>query len=309
MAAHLSAIESMSEPPFSASPIRHPLVWVRNKFLAGLAVVIPLVVTFWILKLVYEFIRSLSQPLLESFAGVYNQAMPDPQLHIDIASEHFSQFVSLVGFLIPMGLVVALGVMATNVIGVRVVSAMDKLLLSIPVISFIYKSLKQVIEAFRGFGGTRSFKRVVYVDYPSPGMKLIGFVTGQYDDSRTKKNMSCVFLPGALSPMTGLLIVTETTRLEDAPLSIEDAMKMIFSGGLIAPPSEQELAARALKKPKASKQRDVRGPIPQNPDFAHLPTAEDSIDAFTDPPTTSSPSASPEKEKSAMLAGTAARER
>jgi uncharacterized membrane protein len=285
---------SETPPTASASPIRHPIVWVRNKFLAGLAVVIPLVVTFWILKLVYEFIRSLSQPLLESFAGVYNRTMPDPGLHINVASEHFSQFVSLVGFLIPMGLVVALGVMATNVIGVRVVSAMDKLLLSIPVISFIYKSLKQVIEAFRGFGGTRSFKRVVYVDYPSPGMKLIGFVTGQYEDPTSRKNMSCVFLPGALSPMTGLLIVTETTRLEDAPLTIEDAMKMIFSGGLIAPPSQEELAARSSRKPKTSKQLPVPQPqqLPQHPDFAHLPTAEDALEQFAEPKPAATP---PEK--------------
>jgi uncharacterized membrane protein len=280
-------------------------VWVRNKFLAGLAVVIPLVVTFWILKLVYDFIRSLSQPLLESFAGVYNQAMPDAKLHIDIASEHFSQFVSLVGFLIPMGLVVALGVMATNVIGVRVVSAMDKLLLSIPVISFIYKSLKQVIEAFRGFGGARSFKRVVYVDYPSPGMKLIGFVTGQYDDPKSKKNMSCVFLPGALSPMTGLLIVTESTRLEDAPLSVEDAMKMIFSGGLIGPASEEEVKAKAARKAKTAKQAAEARPLsPQHPDFAHLPTAEDSLDTFADPPTSGSVvSPAPEKPVLATAGG------
>lgn len=272
----------MPEP--STSPIRHPIVWVRNKFLAGLAVVIPLVVTFWILKLVYEFIRGLSEPLLISFARLYNQAMPDPALHIDVTSPAFSQFVSLVGFLIPMGLVVALGVMATNVIGVRIVSAMDKLLLSVPIISFIYKSLKQVIESFRGFGGTKSFKRVVYVDYPSPGMRLIGFVTGQYEDPTSKKNMSCVFLPGALSPMTGLLIVTESSRLEDAPLSVEDAMKMIFSGGLIGPSTGQPEAGAAAPKRKPSAATGVPFPgTPLHPDFAHLPTVEDEQDLFSEP--------------------------
>lgn len=264
----------------AASPIRHPIVWVRNKFLAGLAVVIPLVVTFWILKLGYDFIRGLSEQLLVSFAGVHNRAVPYEAWHIDVSSRHFSQFVDLVGFLIPMGLIVALGVMATNVIGVRVVSAMDKLLLSIPVISFIYKSLKQVIEAFRGFGGTRGFKRVVYIEYPSPGMKLIGFVTGQYPDPVTKKNMSCVFLPGALSPMTGLLIVTETTRLEDAPLSIEDAMKMIFSGGLIAPFAQPPPSGKPSKKAAPA----AKPVTPAHPDFAHLPTAEDFLESVADPP-------------------------
>ena len=257
----------MSDP---AHPLRQPLVWLRNKFLAGLAVVVPLVTTFWILKLVYDFMQGLSRPLLVWFAGVFNQAVGSEAWRIDVAGEHFLQVSNLIGFLIPLALLIALGVMATNVLGVRVVSAMDKLLLSIPLISFIYKSLKQVIEAFRGFGGTRSFKRVVYVEYPSPGMKLIGFVTGQYADPKTGANMSCVFLPGALSPMTGLLIVTESTRLEDAPLSIEDAMKMIFSGGLIGPSGEKPAKRRGgIRLPEVPP-----APVPHQ-EFAHLPKADE----------------------------------
>ncbi len=285
-------------PESPTSPIRHPVVWVRNKFLTGLAVVIPLVVTFWILKFVYDFIRGLSEPLLISFAQLYNRAMPDPDLHIDVTSAHFSQFVSLVGFLIPMALVVALGVMATNVIGVRIVAAVDKLLMNVPFISFIYKSLKQVIDSVKGFGGTRSFKRVVYVDYPSPGMRLVGFVTGMYEDPATKKSMSCVFLPGALSPMTGLLIVTETFRLEDAPFTVEEAMKMIFSGGLIGPTTPEPESSEKPSRKKPAPTRSAPGPL--NPDFAHLPTAEDALDHFgeTDPV----PSPSPSKEERPELA-------
>jgi uncharacterized membrane protein len=156
------------------------------------------------------------------------------------------------------------------VIGSRLVVAMDKLMLSIPVISFIYKSLKQVIEAFRGFGGPRNFKRVVYIEYPSPGMRLIGFVTGQYADPKTAASMSCVFIPGALSPMTGLLIVTETSKLIDAPLSIEEAMKMIFSGGLIGPGAETK-----GQKPSRSKTPATLTLPVASADFAHLPKAED----------------------------------
>lgn len=259
----------MSEP---ASPFRHPFVWLRNKFLAGLALAVPLLVTFWILQFVYEFLQGQSTPLLEYLAAVYNQAV-DEAWRIDPGGEAFARVTRFVGFLIPMVFLVALGVMATNFIGVRVVSAMDRLMLSVPLISFIYKSLKQVIEAFRGFGGSRNFKRVVYIEYPSPGMKLIGFVTGQYPDPKSGANMSCVFIPGALSPMTGLLIVTETTRLEDAPLGIEDAMKMIFSGGLIGPDG-------AAVRDKRSGRLPVPQPVaPPALDFAHLPKADEHPDA------------------------------
>jgi uncharacterized membrane protein len=251
----------MSEP---ASSIRHPLAWLRNKFLAGLALVIPMLVTIWILKIIHDFLHSLSVPLLLIIVQWFYPDMTaeDPS---------FQEFTSFVGFLLPILVVLALGVLATNVIGSRLVVAMDKLMLSIPVISFIYKSLKQVIEAFRGFGGSRNFKRVVYVDYPSPGMRLIGFVTGQYADPKTQASMSCVFLPGALSPMTGLLIVTETASLQDAPLSIEEAMKMIFSGGLIGPGPDKN------DKPSRSKTMMTLPPVAPV-DFAHLPKAEDHVE-------------------------------
>jgi uncharacterized membrane protein len=255
----------MSEP----TPLfRHPIAWLRNKFLAGLALVIPLLVTIWILKVIHEFLLGMSVPLLLFVMQQY-----DPLITAEDPS--FKEFVSFVGFLLPVLLVLAMGVLATNFIGARLVVGLDKLMLSIPIISFIYKSLKQVIEAFRNFGGSRNFKRVVYVDYPSPGMRLIGFVTGNYVDPKTKAHMSCVFLPGALSPMTGLLIVTETTRIEDAPLSVEDAMKMIFSGGLIGP------GADLPGKRSKAKTRPVTLPV-GSPDFAHLPKAE--VEDHPDPP-------------------------
>lgn len=234
----------MTESPSS-------IVWLRNKLLAGLALVVPIIVTFWILRFIYEFLQGMSSPLLILGGTFYNQLV-GPELQIDLGGSGFEYFTSFVGFLIPLIFLTALGVMATNVIGVRVVSWMDRLLLTIPVISFIYKSLKQVIEAFKGFGDTRNFKRVVYVPYPSNGMTLIGFVTGQFTDQLTQKSMTLVFLPGALSPMTGLLIVAESDTLVDAPLSLEEAMKIVFSGGLIGPDNPDDPAVQAKKKKKAS---------------------------------------------------------
>ncbi|WP_075086982.1 DUF502 domain-containing protein [Verrucomicrobium spinosum] len=233
----------MAEP--TPPPLRHPIIWVRNKFLAGLALVTPLVVTFWILQIVYATLKQVSIPLLEFFAAIYNQAVPVAWM-IDTHDPRLLQFMNFLGFLIPIVFLVALGVMATNVLGVRVVSALEKFLLRIPLVAFIYKFMKQVMDSFKGFGGVKSFKRVVYVDYPSPGLKMLGFVTGQYIDPKSGAGMSAVLLPAALSPMTGLVIVTETSRLEDAPLTVEEAMKLIVSGGLI---SRKRKRKNVLKPP------------------------------------------------------------
>lgn len=221
-------------PPPSSQPLlsRSPFVWLRNKFLAGLAIALPLLVTFWIMQSGYHLLHGWSVPVLNFIAELVNELAG--HMVLDPNSETFELYVKFLGFLIPLIAFVALGLMATNVLGVRVVSAVDSLLLKLPIVSFIYKSLKQVIDGFKGLGGGQNFKRVVYVDYPGGDMKLLGFVTGQYLDPQLDKVVAAVLVPGAMS-MTGLLLVVPIEQLTDAPLTVEDAMKLIFSGGLVVP--------------------------------------------------------------------------
>ena len=233
----------MPPPVSSPAPVsRNPFVWLRNKFFAGLAVALPLLITFWVLTSAYQLLHRWSEPAIEFLALKINEL--EGRVVVDPSSASYNQVVNFVGFLIPVIVFVALGVMATHVIGVRIVSAMDHLLMRVPIASFIYKTMKQVIDGFKGLGGRQNFKRVVYVDYPSGDMKMLGFVTGQYLDPQQNKVLAAVFIPGALSPMTGLLLVVPLEQLTDAPLTVEEARKLIFSGGLVVP---GRLAAPASK--------------------------------------------------------------
>lgn len=267
---------SFPTPPQSVAFRHKPFVWLRNKLLAGLALALPLLVTWWVLEWGYRLLHGLSEPIVERIATEVNE-LGGSQV-IDLAGKGYGNFVSFVGFLVPLLALIALGIMATNVIGVRIVAAFDKLMSGVPIVSFIYKSLKQVVDSFRGLGGKQNFKRVVYVDYPASGMRMIGFVTGQYYDSREQKEMAAVFVPGALSPMTGLLLVVEASKVIDAPISIEDAMKLIFSGGLVVPSANPRAASPAEMQAAADEQlRDIEAAdivlakdLPPN-----LPRAED----------------------------------
>lgn len=255
-----------SVPP----PSRSPFVWLRNKLLAGLAVALPLMITYWILQNGYHLLHGWSLPILDFFARFINEVAGITA--VDTASPTFRSVVTFVGFLIPLFFFIALGVMATNVLGVRVVTAMDRLLISVPIVSFIYKSLKQVIDGFKGLGARQNFKRVVYVDYPAGEMKMLGFVTGQYLDPQQNKVLAAIFIPGALSPMTGLLLVVPVEQITDAPLSVEEAMKLIFSGGLVVPSS---LAAPA-ERPDVEEPPPEPVPAEAEPMLlATLPRAED----------------------------------
>jgi uncharacterized membrane protein len=213
--------------------VKGPLVWTRNKFLTGLAVATPMIVTFWILQFVYNTLHDWNETLLKLVAAEVNTAAG--HVVFDSTTQGFKDFNTFIGVMIPILVLISLGVLASNVIGRQVVDAVDRLVLRVPFINFIYKLLKQVIDSFKNFGSSKGFKRVVYIDYPVPGAWMIGFVTGQFVDRVRNKNMSVVFVPGALSPMTGLLLSVESERLTDAPMSMEEAMKMIFSGGLVVP--------------------------------------------------------------------------
>jgi len=262
------------DPDFASPPKAEPpaprgaVVWTRNKFLAGLAVVTPLIITFWIMQAVYNVLHYWSQPVLSFVVQQINIAAGT--VVIDMNGPGFILFQRFIGVLIPVLVVVALGVMATNVIGKSIMEAVDRLLLRIPFISFIYKSLKQVIDAFKNFGGKQSFKRVVYVDYPVPGMWMLGFVTGQFYDRIRQRNMTSIFLPCAASPMTGMLVVVEAERVSDARMTMEEAMKMIFSGGLVGPDSA---AARPTSAPMPTAQ-----PAPAS--TTHLPPGLPRADDF-----------------------------
>lgn len=256
------------------SPVaKGPLVWTRNKFLTGLAVATPLIVTFWILQFVYNTLHDWNESLLNFVATEVNAVTGS--VVVNTASEGFKQFNTFIGVAIPVIVLIGLGTLASNVIGRQIVDAVDKLVLRVPFINFIYKLLKQVIDSFKNFGGSKGFKRVVYIDYPVPGMWMMGFVTGQFHDRKRNKAMSMVFVPGALSPMTGLLLAVETERLSDAPMTMEEAMKLVFSGGLVAPESLGTQRPESAPAP-------IRGDLPEG-----LPVADADDHLHHDAPTAS----------------------
>jgi len=225
----------ISNPPettFDAPATKTWVAWIRNKFLAGLALAAPLIVTFWILQFVYGLLHGWAEGLLGYVAEMAKEIVGHEVISLE--DPLVKRITAFAGFMLPLVVIASLGVLATNVIGARVVHATDKLLLRVPMVAVIYKTLKQVIDAFRGFGAKQNLKRVVYIDQGN-GVRMLGFATGQFTDTQTGKAMTCVLVPTSPSPMTAILLIVDTDKITDAPISIEDSMKMILSGGLVGP--------------------------------------------------------------------------
>ena len=202
-------------------PIRRLLLTLRNRLLTGILVAVPLVVTFWVLTFTYNTISQISDPMMRLL-----------RIGRDPDSEAQRQ---VLGFFLTLLVFLFIGFMATNVLGQRIIEALEKFLLKVPFVATIYAGVKQVIDSIRNFNVGMNFKRVVYVDYPQTGHRLIGFMTGSFYDPKVQSEMVNVFVPTAPNPMTGLLIVVNTKHVQDSNLTMEQASKLILSAGLIGP--------------------------------------------------------------------------
>lgn len=187
-----------------------------NRLLTGILVSVPLVVTILVLNIAYRFIDGLSAPLWRAL-GLQN--------------------VVGLGFISTLAMLILLGFMATHVIGKRIIEGMEHVILRVPLIAPVYNAVKQALESFRKMKGNQQFKRVAYIEYPSPGCFLFGFVTGQYMESRTGQDMTLVFLPTSPNPLTGFVVAVPSEKVVDSGLTLEQASKLIMSAGLVTPDS------------------------------------------------------------------------
>lgn len=184
-----------------------------NRLLAGIAFAVPLLVTYWVLAFGYGLVNGLSEPWLRA-VGI--------------------EFPGL-GFVITLLAFIGLGFMATHVIGRRVLDRFERFILRIPAVSSIYAGTKQLMKTLRGIGADQPARRVVVVDGFIPGSLLIGFATGAVTEAGTGRRLAMVFVPTAPNPTTGIIIAVPDERVRDCGLSIEEASKILLSGGLVAP--------------------------------------------------------------------------
>ncbi|OUM96375.1 MAG: hypothetical protein BAA04_13645 [Firmicutes bacterium ZCTH02-B6] len=193
----------------------------RNYFITGVFVSLPLVVTIWVLWLVF---RTVETTLGAFLAWVIGLVTGEPR------------HIPGVGLVLTVVVLMLVGMVATNVIGRRLVAAGERLLLMFPVVRPIYTGVKQVIEAF-GVKRT-SFREVVLLQHPRPGLWAIGFVTNEGRGliaAHFSEPVKTVFVPTAPNPTSGFFVIAPERELIRLDMTPEEAFKIIVSGGVIMP--------------------------------------------------------------------------
>ncbi|MBC7105815.1 MAG: DUF502 domain-containing protein [Firmicutes bacterium] len=186
---------------------------LRNYFLAGLAVILPVTVTLYLLKLVLGFVDGLAGGVLSLFT---------------------KRHIPGIGLVSTVLVVLGVGLVATNVVGRRLVAFWDGLLLRIPLVNTVYRTSKQVVEAL--WYRERAFRRVVLVEYPRRGVWAVGFVTGEtvWEDRNSERWLN-VFVPTTPNPTSGFLLLFPPSEVVCVDLPVEEGIRMVVSGGIIGP--------------------------------------------------------------------------
>lgn len=201
---------------------------LKNDLIAGLLVVIPLATTIWLTYTIATWV-------IDFLTRVPKQVNPFDGLNpILVSVLNFT-----VGLAVPLLSILFIGLMARNIAGRWLLEFGERLLQAIPLAGAIYKTLKQLLETLlRDTNG--KFRRVVLVEYPRPGIWSIGFVTGAIGaevQSHFSVDMLSVFIPTTPNPTTGWYTIVPEAEAITLSMPIEDAFKVIISGGIVSPDS------------------------------------------------------------------------
>ncbi len=204
----------------------------RASFFAGLALVLPGIITLAIVKWLFGTISSFTDIFLFFLPHF---VAPDKIYQNGVSGPMF-WYWSLLAVIIAVISISAVGVLARYYFGKRMIEWADSLMLRVPVLNKIYGTIKQVDQAFTS-GKKTSFKTVVLVEYPSAGIYSVGFLTSERADEIDRKihqKCVCVFVPTTPIPTGGFLIVVPEDKVIKLDMSVADGLKYIISFGALS---------------------------------------------------------------------------
>lgn len=229
---------------------------VKSYFLRGLAVLLPTMLTIWILATGYNFIQDnisvhINRGLVELLVRARAREGLSEDALVKYEEELRETFVtrvpgSVVGFLITIMAVLVVGALLASVVGRALWRVVEAFIMSTPVLRRVYPYVKQVTDfVLTQEEQKKMFSRVVAVEYPRKGIWSVGFVTGsglKKITDRVQKEFVTVLIPNSPTPVTGYVIVVPKEQTIVLDMTIEEAFRFAISAGVIAPDSQRVMA-------------------------------------------------------------------
>lgn len=311
----------------SSPPQRRFAADFKRSVLRGLGVLLPSVLTLWLLVYAYGFVNGFiaepingwvrrgiwyasdhSQVLRDEFdpseAVIRSELARRParggaaptaetvrlelrQANIDAWWQE-RWWTNLIGFALAILAVYFAGRLVGGFVGRSIYSRIERIITSIPIIRAVYPSVKQVVDFLFSADKPIKFSRVVAVEYPRKGVWSVGLVTCESIATVAPgvADAVCIFVPSSPTPFTGYTITVPRSEIHELPITIDQALRFLVSGGVLAP----ELPAGAATMPNGSAPAPASmSPVAASPAHEPRPTAAWSTDSRTVPATSSSP--------------------
>jgi len=260
----------------------------RVFFVKGLAILLPSVLTLWIVVQLFLFVQTrVAEPINVGVRfGVIRLAplvlpesqqpawfvvtdeqieqlraertrraqrdLPTAALRAQIREQNLKEFWDEHWYLRAIGLIVAIvliylaGRFLGGYIGRRVYGGLERFFTRLPVVKQVYPHVKQVVEFIFGERDRIKFNRVVLVEYPRKGIWTVGLMTGESMraiEGAAANECVTVFIPSSPTPFTGYTITVPRAEAIDLPITVEEALRFVVTGGVLVPESQSPTAA------------------------------------------------------------------
>ena len=194
---------------------------IQKYILTGIMSIIPIGLTYWIIKTLFIFFSKPGKSII-SYIFEVNA----------ITNQWLIYLQYLLGFMLTIIFLYFLGLIISNVLGKKIYAYFERLLNRIPLVNKIYKSIKQ-ITATVSMPNSKAFHKVVLIEYPRKGLWTIAMVTGETENDEDK--FYNIFVPTTPNPTSGYLLFIKQKETKELNLTVEEGLKIIISGGMVAP--------------------------------------------------------------------------
>ena len=197
---------------------------LSNYFLTGLLVILPISVTCYVIWVLIKAMDSILRFVPAKF-------LPETYIRLPIPG---------LGLILVVLVVLVVGLLTRNFVGRKMIHLGEKIVDRIPLARVLYVGVKQLMEALI-LQKSKAFQKAALIEYPRRGIYVIAFITGESKgeiQQSTEKKMINVFVPTTPNPTSGFYILIPEDEITILNMSVEEAFKLIVSGGIVSPPEE-----------------------------------------------------------------------
>jgi len=222
---------------------------LRGYFIAGILITAPISITFYLGWVFVAYVDSKVTPLIPL---KYN-----PETYLPYGVPGLGVVVMVVGLIL-------IGALTAGFMGRFFQRIWGRLISKVPVLRGVYNALKQILETVLA-QQSNAFREAVLVEYPRRGMWVIAFITGRTKgevQSLTEPDVINLFVPTTPNPTSGFLIFVAKEDIVPLSMSVEEALKMVISGGIVTPLDHRPVADRGQVKVRSTEHQDKRADDP-----------------------------------------------